>query len=59
MNDYLKIVLRNIDFDLIGDILLLVYIISVSFYFYSKSHLLSYLGFLFFIIKIIGLKYGK
>ena len=57
-NEYLKIVLNSIEFDLFGDILLIVFVIGIGFYFWSSSRLLSFLSFLIVVIKVIGLKYG-
>ena len=46
-------------FDTIADILMMAVIIVFGFYFWDKSHMLSYLLMLLFSMKVIGLKFKK
>lgn len=48
--------MKFIDFDLMGDIMLLIMIIATSIYFMSVSKVIAYLGITAFAIKILGLK---
>jgi hypothetical protein len=48
--------MKYIDFDLLGDIMLLNIVIGTSIYFMGVSKVIAYLGITAFTIKIIGLK---
>jgi hypothetical protein len=51
--------MKYIDFDLIGDILLIAMAIALSVYFMGVSKVISYFLIIAYAIKIIGMKFKK